>query len=724
VLGRVYEETEGNPFFVQQVVALMAEEGMLGADSLSDIAVPDGVREALGRRLDRLSEEADELLKVAAVVGREFPYETLALLHEGGEEELLRLIEEGLDARVIEELPEPGRYQFTHAQMQETLLDELSTTRRVRLHGRIGEALERRWGDRADERASRLARHFVESAILTAAHAEKALHYSKLAAEQAEAQTAWAEAARQYEDCLSLARDSDAALHVDEAALQEALGRARIFEQEGRAAWRALLSAIDIYRGRSDWAGAARASLLAIDVFAPPGRHLALLDTALETGGEREPHLEALLLITRSRNPLRSREEADHDVARAAELAERLDLDDVRAGVTAREGAKARSEGRFDDAIRLARRSYELYTALGDYARAVRQIHGVSQYQLAAGLEGEIEATAGELLRLAQEMHDRYYEEIAQFILADVAYQRGDFEQARALLREAPRGGYLPALVAARLAQVAGERADPEDLLPPPAAGGGVPAALTQIHGARARVYFQAGDLPRARQEFDAWAEVVSASGITAMNAGWTGPALAALGDDETVRRTYDLLCSEPWLRATFAQGADELRGTLAMRLGLVDEAEQHFRTGLEWCERERRPVEAGQCHQGLAEVAVRRGETAEAMRHLDQAAELFQQYGAKLYLDQVIAKKLELQGGAGSSDPRATIDVLTESIDAERPDLASRVAPDGTVTILFSDIEGSTALNVELATTAGWSCWGSTTASCAQRLPSTAATR
>ncbi len=51
----------------------------------------------------------------------------------------------------------------------------------------------------------------------------------------------------------------------------------------------------------------------------------------------------------------------------------------------------------------------------------------------------------------------------------------------------------------------------------------------------------------------------------------------------------------------------------------------------------------------------------------------------------------------AGSTDSRATIDVLTRTVEEERPDLASRAAPDGTVTILFSDIEGSTALNVEL---------------------------
>jgi hypothetical protein len=146
-----------------------------------------------------------------------------------------------------------------------------------------------------------------------------------------------------------------------------------------------------------------------------------------------------------------------------------------------------------------------------------------------------------------------------------------------------------------------------------------------------------------------------------------------------------------------YGRALDRQRGALALRLDLVDEGEWHFREALAFAERERFPYITGRNQQGLAEVAARRGETAEAMRHLYHAAELFQQHGAKLYLDQVIAKKLELQGGAGSTDSRATIDVLTESIEAERPDLASRVAPDGTVTILFSDIEGSTALNVEL---------------------------
>ncbi len=150
VLNGIVEETEGNPFFLSEVVNLMAEEGTLSARSLSDIAIPDGVREALGRRLDRLSEDANALLQTASVVGREFPYDTLSALDPDGDDDaLLRLIEEGLEARVIEEMDQPGRYRFTHHLMQETLLKELSTTRRVRVHGQIAEALERRFGARA-----------------------------------------------------------------------------------------------------------------------------------------------------------------------------------------------------------------------------------------------------------------------------------------------------------------------------------------------------------------------------------------------------------------------------------------------------------------------------------------------------------------------------------------------------------------------------------------------
>ena len=78
----------------------------------------------------------------------------------------------------------------------------------------------------------------------------------------------------------------------------------------------------------------------------------------------------------------------------------------------------------------------------------------------------------------------------------------------------------------------------------------------------------------------------------------------------------------------------------VALHLDELEDAGHWYRDALEWAEREGCPVEAGRCLQALAEVADRRGEHDEAMEYLDRAGELFSRHGAKLYLDQVLAKK------------------------------------------------------------------------------------
>ena len=109
------------------------------------------------------------------------------------EDRLLEVVEEALAARVIEELPRSvGRYQFTHALIQETLSEELSTTRKVRLHARIAEALETLYGANVEARAAELAHHFAEAeAVLGTA---KLVHYSLLAGERALVSYAYEEA--------------------------------------------------------------------------------------------------------------------------------------------------------------------------------------------------------------------------------------------------------------------------------------------------------------------------------------------------------------------------------------------------------------------------------------------------------------------------------------------------------------------------------------------------
>ncbi len=121
------------------------------------------------------------MLAVAAVIGREFELDQLShVIDDSSTEELLEVLEEARAGKVIEELPnEVGRYQFAHSLVQHILVEELSTTRRVRLHANIAEALEALWGDEVENHAAALAHHFSESAMETGA--QKSRRYSQLA---------------------------------------------------------------------------------------------------------------------------------------------------------------------------------------------------------------------------------------------------------------------------------------------------------------------------------------------------------------------------------------------------------------------------------------------------------------------------------------------------------------------------------------------------------------
>ncbi len=123
----------------------------------------------IGRRLNRLSQRCNEALTVASIVGREFTLAQIRpLVEEVTEDRLFEILEEALASRVIEELPQAvGRYQFTHALIQETLAEELSITRRVRLHARIAETLEGIYGDDAEAHAAELAHHFSQAEAVT-----------------------------------------------------------------------------------------------------------------------------------------------------------------------------------------------------------------------------------------------------------------------------------------------------------------------------------------------------------------------------------------------------------------------------------------------------------------------------------------------------------------------------------------------------------------------------
>ncbi|MEY2433321.1 MAG: hypothetical protein QOC92_3046 [Acidimicrobiaceae bacterium] len=200
----VFRETEGNPFFVEEVCRHLAETGaMARADFRIDrLGIPQGVKDVLGRRLSRLSEQCNRMLRVASVVGRDFTLPVLVKVSDVDEDVVLDALEEAMAAHVVEEVGALDSYTFSHALVRETLYGELATSRRVRLHRRVAHVLEELHAN-SDRLASVLAYHFFEAA--EGGDADKAVDYAKRAGDQALATAAFEEAARLYELALQAA---------------------------------------------------------------------------------------------------------------------------------------------------------------------------------------------------------------------------------------------------------------------------------------------------------------------------------------------------------------------------------------------------------------------------------------------------------------------------------------------------------------------------------------
>ena len=124
----------------------------------------------------------------------------------------------------------------------------------------------------------------------------------------------------------------------------------------------------------------------------------------------------------------------------------------------------------------------------------------------------------------------------------------------------------------------------------------------------------------------------------------YAGEDLLAFGDASFIAATYEFLAQQHAYRVSpfGGESADVMPGLFSFHLGDAEAAERHYLEGLEWARRPnvRFGLVEGRCLQGLADVAEARGEHSKAMEYLDGAAAKFAEYGAKLYLDQVLAKK------------------------------------------------------------------------------------
>jgi tRNA A-37 threonylcarbamoyl transferase component Bud32/tetratricopeptide (TPR) repeat protein len=238
-LGRiVFNETEGNPFFVEEVFQHLKEEGRLFDAAgqwrtdmrVETLDVPEGVRLVIGRRLERLAEQSRRVLTTAAVIGRSFSLPLLESL-EGAdrEDDVLVAIEEAEKAHLVaaQRAGRETRYLFAHELIRQTLAEALSMPRRQRLHGRIAEAIERVYASSLDKHASAMAHHLYQAGA--AAEPEKTTKYLIAASDEARAASAPEDALRCLDQALSLWDDERgsrvADLHDRRGRVLRSLGR-------------------------------------------------------------------------------------------------------------------------------------------------------------------------------------------------------------------------------------------------------------------------------------------------------------------------------------------------------------------------------------------------------------------------------------------------------------------------------------------------------------------
>ncbi len=334
----VHDETEGNPFFVGQVLRHLTESGAIyqrdGAwafdGDVSQLGIPEGVREVIGRRLSRLSERANTVLRTAAVVGREFPLALVAEVAEVDEDDAVDALDEATGARLVVEVnTNVDLYSFTHALVRESLYDELSTSRRVRLHKRVGLALERK----PESSLAALAHHFCEAAATGEVH--RAAEYGLRAGQEALASLAHDDAVGHFARSLEVLDAASADDTITRGDLLVGLAEARNAAGDLEPARAAALEAAQIARRLDDGALFARAALAACVGFppVPDADAEALLDEALSRVGDADSMLRSRVLGTLAQSPSsasgRGPKRRDELSAEALAVARRIDDEDA-----------------------------------------------------------------------------------------------------------------------------------------------------------------------------------------------------------------------------------------------------------------------------------------------------------------------------------------------------------------------------------------------------------
>lgn len=306
----IHTETEGNPFFVSEIFLHLREEGWISdrdedwtaVAAMGAWGIPEGVRQVVGRRLSRLSDDTNRLLGLAAAFTAGCDFRVLHALSDLSEEAVLDCLDEALRAQLIrpaEGVPGSETYTFVHAIVRDTLYAELSPSRRMRLHRRIAETLVRIHGEHTVRHAAEIAAQYHASAALPGA--EAGIPYVLAAAEQARSTAAHERVVILLRNACELAADLLPAQQV------EILGPLAIAEAEAlmlEDARRSVDSVLTAHAAAGTASPNVAAFLTAVaralkDGGAPPATWEPLTERGLALAGDRHDLTWARLMLLR-----------------------------------------------------------------------------------------------------------------------------------------------------------------------------------------------------------------------------------------------------------------------------------------------------------------------------------------------------------------------------------------------------------------------------------------
>jgi class 3 adenylate cyclase/tetratricopeptide (TPR) repeat protein len=448
----IHAETEGNPFFVREILRHLTEtEAIVQQDgrfvtrlAIEELGIPEGVREVVGRRVSRLSGNANQVLRVAAVVGTAFELPVVDRAGDMGTDALLIAVEEATSARLLLEIPGAAtRYRFSHALVRDTLYDQLSAARRMGLHRRVAEAIEELHADHLDDHLPALAHHWARGA-----ETARAVDYATRAGDRALAQLAADEAAAYYRQALELREVSGAPTDRNHCRLLIALGEAQ--RQAGDQAHRETLLGASHLAGQLADAGLLTEAALAnrrglFTRFGPVDQErVTAIEVALTAVGSADSPQRARLLAALATELHFAGDERPVELSREGlAIARRLGETSTLADAVEAVWLAARDPATLDERAALAHELTHIAAQLGD---PVLEFHAAFVAYLTASEQGDLPAADVSLQRcdeLASDVGQPLLRWRAAYLRTHRAYIDGRLEDAERSSLEALRFGEI-----------------------------------------------------------------------------------------------------------------------------------------------------------------------------------------------------------------------------------------------------------------------------------------